>query len=794
MAITPASQRPGLRATSTLIRLLAGLCLSSLAGSTLALNLEASSSDQAISNPGTPPKRTMAAPGSPNVLVWLMDDVGYGQVSAFGGLVDTPNIDRVAAMGLKYANFRATPVCSPSRAALLTGRNPHTVHVGGHAMGPRGLPGYDTLVPPEAGTVAENFRQAGYRTFALGKWDHAPITDLTLAGPFDYWPEQQGFNRFYGFLTADTDNWFPLLWDGNTPVPTPRSAGYHLNRDLADKAIQFIEDRSGVQPPPPFFMYWATGTAHAPHHAPAEWIAKYKGRFDEGWDVAREKILAHQIELGILPAGTQLPPRPAQMPAWNELTPDAQKLYARQMEVFAAALAYADHEFGRLLDALAARGELDNTLVVVTSDNGASAEGGPNGLANEISFPNSHTPAVADNLTHYSQWGGPQTYPHYAFGWAVAGNTPFNYYKQTAYEGGIHVPMVMAWPKGISARGEWRNQFAYIADIAPTALAAAGVPLAATVNDVPQSPMDGKSLVASFDQPEQDESRAQYFEMYGNRSLVADNWKIVASDRTATWDLTTSASIDNPWALYDLSNDPGETTDLAASRPDKVAELDKLFRAQAAQFNVDPIDGGGGTRVYMGMLVKADFMNRRGQWRYPEPSARILEFNAPPIKFMSHTLTADVTLASGKESGVIYVMGSSLGGMGLYLKQGKPVFLLRGISGEEVRVASKRRLKAGNNALKLRFEYLNRQPGQMMPPLAPSDIRLTLTNNDEALFSETVNFPMPGTFSSTESFDIGRDDGKPLSDDYPSEADFPGEIRNIVFDFRPPQMMQNAAQ
>ncbi len=771
-----------------LLNRLSGVLLGSLllAQPAPALELAASANDQAKAIPGTKPERLAAAPEAPNVIVWLMDDVGFAQVSAYGGMVDTPNIDRIASNGLTYTNFRSTPVCSSSRASLLTGRNPHTVHVGGHAMGPRGLPGYDTLVPRDAGTVAENFRQGGYRTFAIGKWDHAPGTDLNPAGPFTYWPEGQGFDRFYGFLTADTDNFDPVLFEDTAPVNVPSHEDYHLNRDMADKAIEWFNGLSTVHPAPPFFLYWATGTAHAPHHAPADWIAKYHGRFDAGWDVARKEALARQKSLGIVPADTTLPPRPAHMPAWDELSKDEKRLYARQMEVFAASLAYADHEFGRMLDALEARGELENTIVVVTSDNGASAEGGPTGLMNEISFPNSSMPSVEENLEWIEQWGGPETFPHYAFGWAVAGNTPFNYYKQTAYEGGIHVPLVIAWPEGIAARGEIRDQFAYIADITPTVLEAAGVSQAPMVNNLEQMPFDGHSLVSTFDTTGGNEDRAQYFEMYGNRSLVKGDWKVVASDRTETWDLTTSASVDNPWALYNLGDDPGETNDIAAENPEKLAELDAEFKEQAARFNVDPIDGGGGTRVYMRNLAQEQFMTRRFQWRYPEAVARILEINAPPIKFLSHSVSADIALPTGKETGPIYAMGGSLGGMGLYLKKGKPVFIFRGLMGEEVKLAGSKAMSKGDNKLEMRFEIAGGLQTKI-EPMAVREITVTISSNGKQLMSESTEFAMPATMSSSETFDIGRDDGKALTGDYAAQTPFPGEIRNVVFNFMPVQ-------
>ena len=445
-----------------------------------------------------PIKRNTAPAGAPNVLVWVIDDMGFGQLGSYGGLIETPNIDRIAQQGLRYTNYHTTPICSASRAALLTGRNSHRVHVGGHSAIAVGFPGQDALVPRSAGTVAENLRQSGYLTYAIGKWDHLPQSDASPAGPFTYWPSGQGFDRYYGFLAFDADNFDPTLWSDHDPVTLSRRPDYHLSSDMAEKAIDWIGARDATDPKRPFMMYWATGAVHAPHHAPQRWLDHYRGRFDAGWDVAAQQTLDRQKKLGLVPADMTLPPLPAGVKHWAELSRDEQRMFARQMEAFAAQLSHADEQFGRILDALEARGELDNTVVVITADNGASAEGAPQGTFSEHYFANGYFATLDENLRLYDQWGGPGTYPHYATGWAVAGDTPFRYYKQTAYEGGTRVPLILSWPKGISARGELRGQYQHVTDITPTILDAAGVPPAQSVNGQRQMAFDGVSMSYSF--------------------------------------------------------------------------------------------------------------------------------------------------------------------------------------------------------------------------------------------------------------------------------------------------------
>lgn len=704
----------------------------------------------------------------------MLDDVGFAQLSSYGGLIETPNIDAIARTGLLFSNYHTAPICSASRAALLSGRNPHSVHVGGHAAAARPYPGYDAHIPASAGSIAANLRQAGYRTFALGKWDHLPTEEASPAGPFYQWPAGQGFDRFYGFLAADTDNWNPTLIRDLSPIATPDKPDYHLNNDLAEEAIAMIDMRDAGTPRAPFFMYWATGTAHSPHHAPREWIEHYKGKFDMGWDRAREMILQSQKALGLVPESTELAPRPDGMPAWDSLSAEARQLYARQMEVFAASLSHADEQFGRIIDALARKGELDNTMVIITSDNGASAEGSYHGLFNEAFLSSGQPASVADNMQFYDQWGGPRTFPHYSFGWAVAGNTPFRYYKQTAHEGGIHVPLVVAWPSGIAARGELRHQFIHVADIAPTILEAAGVPLAETVNNVKQQPMEGLSFTASFADPNAAErQQAQYFEMYGNKSLWSKGWSIATTHRIKTWDHMINTPIDEPWELYDLTRDPGQVHDLAAEYPEKVASLSRMFEEQAERYNLDPIGNMIEGAIESFRKGRAVFEQRGGKWHFAGPVGNIPGPAAPPVTTSSFTLRARLGLADRSVTGPVFAYGGQLGGIGLYLKEGKPALVLNTLAGESQELAASKRLPQGDVLLELVFT--NAQDSD--------EHEVTIKADGRVLVRRTLEFVMPLTFGLPETFETGFDHGSTLLPGAKVNTPFNGEISDVVFDF-----------
>jgi arylsulfatase len=715
----------------------------------------------------------------PNVIVLMLDDVGFAQLSSYGGLVETPNIDRVAQQGLRFLNYRTTPICSSSRAAMLTGRQSHSVNIGGHSGAPLPLPGYNGIVPASAGTVAANLKAAGYYTIALGKWDHLPNGEMTQAGPFTRWPTGQGFDKFYGFISADADNWEPVLVDGTSPVTVTRPHDYHLNDDLAARAIQLINARRSREVPPPFFMYFATGTAHAPHHAPKAWIEHYKGRFDMGWDQAREQILKRQIAEGLMPKGTQLAPRPEGMPAWDMVSAANKRLYARQMEVFAAAVSHADEQFGKVLKALATTGELDNTLVVVTSDNGASAEGQYHGTYNETLFMNGYFPTAEENLPFIDQWGGPKTQPHYAMGWAVAGNTPLRNYKQTTHDGGIRVPLVVSWPKGIAARGEVRNQFAHVADITPTILELTAVPLAKTINDVPQAPMEGNSLSYTFAAPKApSRAKAQYFEMYGNQGLWSDGWTILTSHRLDPWRMDQSGPINKPWELYHVDVDPGQTQNLADKHPEKVKELAAMFDEQAKRYNVYPISNFNDSRTHAIKEFMAEMGRRKGVWTFAGPVSNVGFGAAPPIFIRPYRATAQINLAKGDETGPIFAAGGSMGGMALYLTKGVPAFAITDLAGKRVEVKASQALATGTHELVLTVE----RPAPK--PFTLESVKVTISLGNQPLVSQDVQASLAPNFGIAETFDIGVDQGSAIGSSYPAQQTFPGHIGKLEFSIR----------
>jgi len=711
----------------------------------------------------------------PNVLVWMMDDVGFAQLSCFGGLVETPNIDRVAARGLRYTNYHTAPVCSAARAAFLTGRMPHSVGIGEHAAVARPWPGYNGRIPRSAGTVAENLRLAGYTTLALGKWDHLLAEETTPAGPYTQWPAGQGFERFYGFLSADIDNWHPILVRDTSPVATPEQGGYHLNRDLADQAIAMIAARRAAPTVRPFFLYWATGTAHAPHHAPAEWIARYKGKFDQGWDQARADILKAQKRAGVAPKGAALAPRPDGMPAWDALSPDERRLFARQMEVFAASLSYADAQFGRLLDALEAAGELDNTVVVIVSDNGASAEGNRYGMFTEALLGRGRAASLEDNLAFEQRWGGPESYPHYAMGWAVAGNTPFRYYKQTTYEGGSRVPLVISWPKGIAARGGVRGQFVHVADIAPTLLALTGAPLAERVNSEAQMPMDGASFAATLADAKAPAPRsAQYSEMFGNKGLWQDGWTIVTRHRVTPWDMRTSHPLTEQWELYDLSTDIAQTRDLAAAQPARVAAMAAEFERQAERYHVNPIGNIVEGMIETQRKAQADFAARGGVWRYPGPVGNIQQTVGPPVSALGFTQAATLDLpADAAVSGPVFAGGGTLGGIALYLRGGKPVFVVNTLGGRSTEIAASEALPAGRTRLELRFDR----------PRGPGAASVAISAGGRVLASGAVPADIMAEFGVFELIGVGIDQGTPVLRGAKPGGALPAGISDVVFDF-----------
>jgi len=716
--------------------------------------------------------RPPAMADSPNIIVWVIDDLGFGQLGSFGGVIETPNIDRLASEGLRFTNYHTTPICSSSRAALLTGRNSHHVHIGGHSAMAINFPGQDGRVPRSAGTVANNLAAAGYLTYAIGKWDHLPPGDASPAGPYTYWPSGQGFERFYGFLSFDTDNFQPVLWADHEPVSLEPDPNYHLSEDMADRAIEWINMRDGGTHRRPFFLYWATGAVHAPHHAPKAWIDRYKGKFDAGWDVMQEAILDRQKTMGLVPGSTPLPPRPDDMLSWNALSRDQQRMYARAMETFAAQLSHADEQFGRIVANLEKRGEIDDTIILITSDNGASAEGAPEGTFSEHLMANGILPDTAENLKHYDAWGGPDTYPHYPFGWAVAGNTPFRYYKQTAYEGGVRVPLIVFWPKGIAHRGKIRHQFHHVIDIAPTILDLAGVRQAVQVNGVDQMPFDGMSMAGSIaDGSVGTPHHTQYFEMYGNRAIWHEGWKAVVPHRLKTWDFITPPPIsDDGWELYNLQDDINELRDLAAAYPDRLTELKAAFDAEARKFHVYPLTNTGEAQKVILAEQNKVLQRRNGVWRYTGPVMRIPESNGPPLHTHSFNVAAEVLIPE-QSNGVVMARAGAHGGMSLYLLNGVPTFTLRNLDLSTLRLSGDEVLTPGK--ARLEVSLTREQPGASV----------ALKVNGKVVGSGRTRARMPvWILSNSETFDIGADTGSSVSLDYRNDFPFDGEIEAVVID------------
>ena len=545
-------------------------------------------------NAKAPPRFEVKAPqGAPNVIVFLIDDIGFGHSSTFGGQIPMPTLDRLASQGLKYNRFHTTALCSPTRVALLTGRNHHTNNAGAIMEIATAFPGNTGARPQSVTPMAEILRQNGYSTAAFGKYHETAPWEVSVSGPFDRWPTHSGFDKFYGFIGGETNQWAPLVYDGTIKVEVPHDPNYHFTTDMTNQAIQWIRSQQSLTPDKPFFTYFATGATHAPHHVPKEWIAKFKGKFDGGWDKYREETFARQKQMGIIPQNAKLASKPADIKDWDKLTADEKRLFARQMEVFAAFAAHTDYEIGRVVKAIEDMGELDNTLILyVVGDNGASAEGGMVGMFNEMTYFNGVAETVPDMLKNIDKWGGPETFPHMAAGWAVAGNTPFMWTKQVASNfGGTRNPLVVSWPARIKAKGEIRSQFQHVVDIAPTVLEAAGLPEPKTVNGVAQTPMEGVSMVYTFDDPKAaGRHKTQYFEIFGNRAIYHDGW-VAATVHKAPWEAAPRRKLaEDVWELYNVDEDFSETNDLAASNPAKLKEMQALFMKEAERYRVLPID------------------------------------------------------------------------------------------------------------------------------------------------------------------------------------------------------------
>jgi len=727
------------------------------------------------------PEDVKPAPGAPNVIIFLLDDTGFAQIGSFGGLIETPNIDKLAANGVRFNNFHTTALCSPSRATLMAGRNPHSIGLGSHALTAMGFPGYNARMPESAKSVANYLQEAGYINYALGKWDHTPLYEVSQVGPFDRWPSGEGFQHAYTFMAADVHQFVPVMWNDHTPEPYRKSI--HLDYDLANRAIEWITGHKSIKPDLPFMMLWASGSMHSPHHAPDSIIDKYKGQFDMGWDEARKRILARQKELGVIPANTVLTERIPEIPAWDSLPENERKLYARQMEVFAAQLEWVDMQIGRVVAELERIGELDDTLIFVTADNGASGEGGLAGTFNETYVLNGLQTPLEANLKHLEAWGRADTYPHYHAGWAMAGNTPFKYFKQAEHRGGQHDALVVHWPKGIRSKGEVRSQYHHISDIAPTILEVTGVAVPESYHGVAQQPMDGVSMAYAFDDAAApNRKQRQYYEMFGNRAIWVDGWKAVTLHANRMpWDVNVVLPFDqDEWELYHVAEDFSESANLAAQHPEKVEQLKAIFDEEAWKYNVYPLYDDMIKRI--GAQQDRLFGDQK-EFVYFAPGAiRIAEKSSAPVKYRAHTIETRLDLVGG-EVGVFVACGGLSGGYTMFIKDGQVVYDYNFLDGVHY-VLESGRLPKG--VVDVKFNFI-----RTMEFGGVGELYINGTKVD------TVEMPQMhiSTYSLAETFDVGRDTGTQVSKSYTGPFPFgSGELDRVVFtisddDVVPPRKM-----
>jgi arylsulfatase len=724
------------------------------------------------------PQPLKAPAGAPNVLLVLLDDVGFGATSTFGGPCSTPTFQMLADNGLKFNHFHTTALCSPTRAALITGRNHHSVHTGVITEAATGFPGYDSVMQKDTATVAEVLKQNGYGTAWFGKNHNVPDWQTSQAGPFDLWPTGLGFDHFYGFLGGDTSQWRPAVTEGTKPIdPYLNDPDYNFDYDIADQAIKWISMQKAVAPDKPFFCYYAPGATHAPHHPKKEWVEKYKGKFDQGWDKVREETFARQKKMGIIPQDAVLTPLAPGIQAWDSCSENEKKAYARFMEVYAGFLEQTDYNVGRVIDSIRKRGELDNTMVIfIAGDNGASAEGSRQGLLNEMTFFNGVKENIDDVLKRADEIGTWKTYNHYPVGWAHAMCTPFQWTKQIAsHFGGTRNGMVISWPKGIAAKGELRTQFHHCIDVVPTILEACKVTMPSSVNGVTQKPIEGVSMSYAFAEADAKDRRTkQYFELLSNRAIYSDGWVACTTPVGAPWD-SAGAKVDEitgyKWELYDTSKDFSQAHDLAAEMPDKLKDLQLLFYTEAARYNVLPIDNSKTERL--DPAIRPSLTRGRKSFSYTEGMVRIPEGASPDIKNKSWSLKADVEVKENA-SGIIVTQGGLFGGWGLYLDQGKPVFHYNFVDVARFDVAGKEPLAPGKHTVEMQFAYDGGGIGR--------GGMATVIVDGKPAAKGRVERTIPIRITLDETLDIGEDCGTPVNLTYDVPFRFEGEIENVTIE------------
>jgi len=730
-----------------------------------------------------PPRFEVKAPaGAPNVVIVLIDDLGFGVPGSFGGPVPMPTLDKLAQNGLRYNNFHTTALSSPTRAALKSGRNHHQVNMGFITEMATGFPGATGQVPSNTAPLAEMLRLNGYSTAAFGKWHETAAWEASESGPFDRWPTRQGFDKFYGFIGGETNQWAPYLYDGVAQVELPNDPNYHFMNDMTEKARAWIKYQKALTPDKPSFVYFAPGATHAPHHVPQEWIDKWKGKFDQGWDKIREQSLARQIQMGVVPAGTKLAPKPEAIKDWDKLSADEKRLFARQAEVFAAYADYTDHEIGRMLKAFEEVGEADNTLVFyIAGDNGTSGEGGQNGMFNEYTYFNGVQEKVEDMLKLIDKWGGPETYPHMAAGWAVAFDSPFGWMKQVPSDfGGTRNGMVVSWPKGIKAKNELRTQFSHVIDVAPTVLQAIGLPEPKSVNGVKQVPMSGTSMVYTFeDAKAKDRHTTQYFEIAGNRAIYHDGW-LARTIHRAPWEAKPRRALEDTsgWELYDVRSDFSLVNDLAAKNPKKLAEMQALFLAEARRNGVLPLDDRVFERLDPAAMGRPDLMAGRKAMTLAEGMTGMMEGVFPNVKNRSKTITAEIDVPKDGGNGTLIAQGGRFGGWSLYVKDGVPAYDYNFLGLTRTSIAGQAKLPPGKATLQFVFDYDGGGPGK--------GGKGTLLVNGQKVAEGRIDHTQAGLFSADETADVGIDLGTPVVEAVGAEAKsrFTGHIPKLTVEVR----------
>jgi len=737
------------------------------------------------------PQPNRAKEGTPNVLFIVLDDTGFGQLGCFGSPIATPNLNALAADGLRYNSMHTTALCSPSRSCMLTGRNHHSNGLACITEGAMGYPGSNGYIPFENGFLSEILLQNGYNTYAIGKWHLTPSEQGSAAGPYDRWPLGRGFERFYGFLGGDTHQYYPELVRDNSqtePEKTPEE-GYHLTVDLVEKAKAMIADAKQVAPNKPFFMYFCTGAMHAPHHVPKEWADKYKGQFDDGWDAYREKVFAKQKEMGIIPANATLSRHDPDVQDWNSLPAEERKLYARMMEVFAGFLEHTDHYIGELIQFLKDLGEYENTLIMVISDNGASSEGGPTGSVNENKFFNNVPENLEQNLAAIDDIGGPKYFNHYPWGWTHAGNTPFRRWKRETYRGGVSDPFIVTWPKGIKAKGEIRSQYAHAIDMVPTVLEALGIEAPTVIKGVTQSPIEGFSLADSFhDANAPNKHITQYFEMFGHRSLYHDGWRAVCP-----WPGTSFVESGLPfgapisydklieldahgWELYNLKEDFAETKNLAATERDRLIAMIGMWYVEAGKYNVLPIDSRGTLRL---SAERPQIAVERKKYVY-YPGTQVVPTNAAPrLLNCAHSISVDAVVPEGGAEGVLLSFGGNDGGFSFYVQNGKLTYGYNYVTDAYFKVESPEPLPSGRHIFSFQFD-----------PTGPADFakgkgtpaKITLLVDGKPVGTGDLPVTIPLSLGLSAGVAVGADPGSPTMPDYKPPFKFTGQVNKVLVD------------